>query len=163
MRTTGSSWPKADHTFEGGEFKWNPVCAFCFRGGSLDSPHTAEQCPLAGSINKVRAHAGYIPMERRGGEWVRVDTMVEMDVVKEVKELKAKVADLRKELDALKGQKGSKAKEVPKASSSKRKADAAAPAPPSKKSKTDKGDKKKGSDAPKKPEASGSKGKKATK
>ncbi|EIN04324.1 hypothetical protein PUNSTDRAFT_138718 [Punctularia strigosozonata HHB-11173 SS5] len=102
----------------GVNFKWAPHCAFCM--SRPDHMHT--DCPFIGTINKVRAKAGFIPLKMVNGAFSRVDKEAEMDVEGEVKGMKermekmdARINSLAAEVKALGKRKADKpAKDTPK-------------------------------------------------
>ncbi|KAH7902834.1 hypothetical protein BJ138DRAFT_1131582, partial [Hygrophoropsis aurantiaca] len=133
-----ASEPK-DFDFEiGGDTllaKYAPRCSACLKGAPFSVSHEHTQCPLLGTMNKIRSHAGVIPIVVEDGRWQRTDSKIPLDLEKELTELKAVVLELKVEVDKLKSASTSQSK--------KRKADQAETqspgAPPAKKGKKEEG------------------------
>ncbi|KAL6308742.1 hypothetical protein BKA93DRAFT_822039 [Sparassis latifolia] len=85
-----------DHTINGLKFTFHHRCALCGRGPPWVSYHDHVQCPLMGTMNKVREHLGYEPMHAEDGCVIRKDALRPMDVEKEYKELRKTLEDLEK-------------------------------------------------------------------
>jgi hypothetical protein len=81
--------------------KWAPQCAFCLERPAGGVSHTHTQCPLIGTLNKIRAQASIKPLSFNQGVLVRLDDKVDLDLPKEVRTLLDKVSSLLERMDKL--------------------------------------------------------------
>lgn len=107
------------------ELKYVPRCHLCGRGSLYNESHDAVQCPLLGTMNKVRAQQGLVPLTIKDGAVLRVDREVSIDAAKEIKKLRERVVALEDAVKKLSDVKGDKQKDA----KGKRKADDSAPGP----------------------------------
>jgi hypothetical protein len=91
------------------DFIWDPRCSVCLRKSPDVTAHTAVKCPLVGTMNKVRAAAGLVPLTLVvHDKWVRSDESRPYDVAAEVKKVSARVDDHDKRIGKLETGSGSK-------------------------------------------------------
>jgi hypothetical protein len=112
----------------GKETKWKLVkrCAFCMRGPPFADFHDHTQCPLVGTMNKIREQGGFSIIKVEGGALNLELVKSSDDTERKIKALETRVVELEKRVSKLE----------PK-TAKKRAASDADKSPPAKKKKTD--------------------------
>ena len=112
-----------------GSCTWAPQCAFCLERPGGIGTHTHFQCPLLGTVNKIRQQGELKPLTFVEGVLVREDEKVALDLTKEVRAMKAAFALLQDRVSKLEvpGSKGPSSNEAgPSGKGKKRKPDGSA-------------------------------------
>ncbi|KAF8119452.1 hypothetical protein EV363DRAFT_1462231 [Boletus edulis] len=84
-----------------GNAVWAPQCAICLErpGGAGNHEHT--QCPLVGTLNKIRQQGELKPLRFLGRTLFREDEKVDLDMPTEMRAMKVTIARLEERLDKL--------------------------------------------------------------
>jgi hypothetical protein len=84
-----------------GTCTWAPQCAFCLERPGGIGLHGHVQCPLVGTINKIRQQGELKPLTFSEGVLTREDEKVDLDVTKEVRAMKVAFALLQDRISKL--------------------------------------------------------------
>lgn len=106
-----------------GTLTYAPQCAFCLERPGGEGTHEHFQCPLLGTLNKLRQQGELKPLRFSNGVLVREDVKVDLDLPKVVRAMLAEVADLKVRLDKVEKANPATAANAPSGQGKKRKPD----------------------------------------
>jgi len=118
-----------------GKAVWAPQCALCLeRPGGMGS-HDHQQCPLVGTLNKIRQQGELEPLRFDHGVLQRQDEKIALDMPKEVRALKAIIALFEERLKKVEAHSAAAAPNSGQGQKRKQESGGSPNAPPAKKNK----------------------------
>ncbi|KAI9452943.1 hypothetical protein HD554DRAFT_2258452 [Boletus coccyginus] len=127
-----------DGTLCTGRAVYAPQCALCLERPGGSGSHEHSQCPLIGTLNKIRQQGELEPLRFQDGVLVRKDDKVPLDATKEIRALKVLIARFEERLAKLEApgpQAGPSGPPPSKGKKRKQEAGGSGNAPPAKKGK----------------------------